>query len=84
MSAPLPEYLADEAARLVAVAQAGPQPGTTRGPTKTLRFIKGSDLKDWFEQYGRDTGLSTNGALLLALEAFRAAVERGRAEGTHP
>ena len=77
-----PDYLAIEAARLVAVAQEAEQPA--RGATKSLRFAKGSDLLAWFEQYASDEHLSTNGAIIVALTAFRAAVERGRAEGNHP
>jgi hypothetical protein len=78
---PEPEQLAAEAARLVAVALAEPA-GTTRGATKTLRFAKGSDLKEWVEQYADEIGLSSNGAILLAIQVLRAAVERTRAEGT--
>jgi hypothetical protein len=79
-----PDYLAAEAARLVAVAQAeAEQPA--RGASKTLRFPKGSDLLAWFETYASDEHLSPNGAIIVALTAFRAAVERGRAEGrNHP
>ena len=78
----MPDHLAAEAARLVAVAQAEPQPA--RGPSVSLRFAKGSDLLAWYETYASESNLSTNGAIIVALTAFRAAVERGRAEGNHP
>jgi hypothetical protein len=75
-------HLAEEAARLVAVAHAEPAARTTRGASITLRFAKGSDLLGWFERYGNDNDISRNRALLVALASFRAAVERGAAEGT--
>jgi hypothetical protein len=78
------DHVAEEAARLVAVARAEPGAGTTRGASITLRFTKGSDLLAWFERYGNDHDISRNRALLVALASFRAAVERGEAEGNHP
>lgn len=75
---PSADAVAAEAARLVEMALAEPA-NTTRGPTKTLRFAKGSDLKEWVEHYAGQTGLSANGVILLAIQALRAAVERGRA-----
>jgi hypothetical protein len=84
----MPEDMADrvaaEARRLLAVAQAEPQ--QQRGPTKTVRFAKGSDLLAWYEAYASDSdsNLSTNGAILLALMTFRAAVERGERKENHP
>jgi hypothetical protein len=44
----------------------------TRGPTKTLRFPVGSDLLAWFDDHAAATGLTTNAALVLALEKYRA------------
>jgi hypothetical protein len=54
-----------------------------RGAQKTIRFAKGSDLLDWYERLAEETeGISTNGALILALEKFRADQEGGAA-GDH-
>jgi hypothetical protein len=39
---------------------------------KTIRFPAGSDLLAWFIRHAKDTGISTNGALILALEKYRA------------
>lgn len=49
---------------------------TTRGPQKTIRFAKGSDLLAWYEALAEAEDLSTNGALIVALQEFRQARER--------
>lgn len=56
--------------------------GTSRGPTKTLRFPAGSDLLAWFDGHARATGLSTNATLVLALEKYRAGNGAPLTEGT--
>ena len=55
----MPEHLDAEAARLMAVAQAAPQPA--RGATKTVRFAKGSDLLVWYERYASTNDLGKRG-----------------------
>jgi hypothetical protein len=78
------QRVAEEARRLLAVAQAEPHQ-SARGQTKTVRFAKGSDLLAWYESYASASGnLSTNGAIVLALMTFRAAVERGERKENHP
>jgi|HubBroStandDraft_3_1064219.scaffolds.fasta_scaffold00345_23 hypothetical protein len=46
--------------------------GTTRGPTKTVRFPAGSDLPAWFDHYATATGISANALIVLALDRYRA------------
>jgi hypothetical protein len=56
-----------------------------RGAQKTIRFAKGSDLLAWYEQLAEETeGLTTNGALVFALEQYRAAIEGGAATQEPP
>lgn len=55
-----------------------PPPGNTRGPQKTIRFAKGSDLLAWYEALAEAEDLSTNGALIVALQEFRQAREQQR------
>jgi hypothetical protein len=51
----------------------GEQPhGTSRGPTKTVRFPAGSDLPAWYEHHAAATGISANALMVLALDRFRA------------
>lgn len=49
---------------------------TTRGPQKTIRFAKGSDLLAWYEHEAEEADVSTNGVLISALEEYRQARER--------
>jgi hypothetical protein len=50
---------------------------------KTIRFPAGSDLLAWFIRHARDTGISTNGALILALEKYRAEHNGAPPEGAN-
>jgi hypothetical protein len=49
--------------------------GTSRGPTKTIRFPAGSDLPDWYEQHADATGLKANALMVLVLDRYRAETE---------
>jgi hypothetical protein len=52
---------------------------------KSVRPPKGSDLIDWYERHAAEIGVSTNRALIIGLEHYRAATEGGdstTAEGT--
>ena len=66
----------------------GHQPISQRGgPSKTLRFRKGSDLLAWYQKHAADKhqGNLTE-ALLVGLAYYRAAVESGttqRSEDAH-
>lgn len=53
---------------------------STRGPQKTIRFAKGSDLLDWYEHEAEEADVSTNGVLILALEEYRAKREKPTSE----
>jgi hypothetical protein len=50
-------------------------PAEPRKTGKSIRYPEGSDLSDWLEAHAEATGTSVNALILLALEAFRAAVE---------
>jgi hypothetical protein len=59
------------------------------GPSKTVRFRKGSDLLAWYTKHAADTGVSLTAALLVGLEHYRAATDNsGTAQDqngrTHP
>jgi hypothetical protein len=47
------------------------------GPSKTLRFAKGTDLLAWYVKHAADEGISPNAAILIGLAYYRAAVESG-------
>ena len=61
--------------------EAPPAGGTTTsqrgGPQKTLRFRKGSDLLDWYTRHAADNGVSLTAALLVGLDYYRAAHDKG-------
>jgi hypothetical protein len=46
--------------------------GTSRGPTKTVRFPAGSDLPAWLERHAKATGVTSNALVVLVLDRFRA------------
>lgn len=45
--------------------------GTSRGPTKTVRFPAGSDLPAWYASHAEATGVSENALIVLALTKYR-------------
>lgn len=52
-------------------------PSQRGGPSKTLRFAKGSDLLAWYRKHAADLEVSPNAALLIGLAYYRAAIESG-------